>query len=104
MKSVCSTDFDVYINNWVIQNVSHDGWFHPEDVVVIRSIEEVPDFVIDVHRRQCKSDLLLDWLLEITTTFKNDNDHKHMQRRNMTAITIISNFLLYATLMHIQLV
>ena len=26
MKSVCSADFHVYINNWVMQNASQDGW------------------------------------------------------------------------------
>jgi predicted Zn-dependent protease len=46
--------------------------FHPKGVDILESIEQIPDFVIDVHRRQCISDLLLDWLSEIT--FKNNDD------------------------------
>jgi hypothetical protein len=38
--------------------------FHPtEGISILKSIEQIPDFVIDVHRRQCISDLLLDSLL-----------------------------------------
>src|ERR671926_261143 len=48
--------------------------FHPTDLEMLKSIEEIPDFVIDMHRRQCISDLLLDWLLD--TTFKNDDNNK----------------------------
>jgi hypothetical protein len=52
--------------------------FHPTDLVILGSIEEIPDFLIDMHRRQCKSsDLLLDWLLSITT-FKNVFGQAHM--------------------------
>jgi hypothetical protein len=71
--------------------------FHPTDLVILRSIEEIPDFLIDMHRRQCKSDLLLDWLLSITT-FKNDENDK-----KVTTI-IMLNSLFYAILMHIQMV
>jgi archaemetzincin len=46
--------------------------FHPTGISILRSIEQIPDFVIDMHRRQCISDLLLDWLLDIT--FNNDSD------------------------------
>jgi predicted Zn-dependent protease len=45
--------------------------FHPTGISILRSIEQIPDFVIDMHRRQCISDLLLDWLLDIT--FNNDS-------------------------------
>lgn len=45
--------------------------FHPtEGISVLKSIGQIPDFVIDVHRRQCISDLLLDWLSEIS--FENN--------------------------------
>jgi archaemetzincin len=48
--------------------------FHPtEGISILKSIEQIPDFVIDVHRRQCISDLLLDWLLDTAATFKNHN-------------------------------
>jgi predicted Zn-dependent protease len=46
--------------------------FHPTGISILRSIEQIPDSVIDMHRRQCISDLLLDWLLDIT--FNNDSD------------------------------
>ena len=42
------------------------------DVDILKPIEEIPNFVIDIQRRQCISDLLLDWLLD--TTFKNAYD------------------------------
>jgi hypothetical protein len=48
--------------------------FHPtEGISILKSIGQIPDFVIDVHRRQCISDLLLDWLLDTAATFKNHN-------------------------------
>jgi predicted Zn-dependent protease len=49
--------------------------FHPTDLVILRSIEEIADFIIDMHRGQCKSDLLLDWLLD-TIPLKNNDDAK----------------------------
>lgn len=31
--------------------------FHLTDIGILKSIEQIPDFVIDMHRRQCISDL-----------------------------------------------
>jgi archaemetzincin len=72
--------------------------FHSTDVVVIRSIEEIPDFVIDMRRRQCKSDLLLDWLSE-TTTFQNDEKHMANQKydnNNNVKLLALCNFDAYS--------
>lgn len=56
--------------------------FKPTDLVILRSIEEIPDFLIDMDRRQCKSDLLLDWLLD-TITFKNGgNDKRRVDQKS----------------------
>ena len=52
--------------------------FHLTDLIILRSIEEIPDFLIDIHRRQCKSDLLLNWLLGTTTFKNNDDDDKQL--------------------------
>ena len=46
--------------------------FHPTDIDILKPIKEIPDFVFDMHRRQCISDRLLDWLLDIT--FRNAYD------------------------------
>jgi predicted Zn-dependent protease len=54
--------------------------FHPTGISILRSIEQIPDFVIDMHRRQCMSDLLLDWLLDIT--FNNDSGDGDKQLTN----------------------
>ncbi len=48
--------------------------FRSTDLVTLKSVEEIPDFIIDMHRRQCKSDLLLDWLLDTITLKNNDDD------------------------------
>src|ERR671922_2997173 len=49
--------------------------FHPTRIGILKSIEQIPEFAIDMHRRQCISDVLLDWLSD--TTFKNNN-HKQL--------------------------
>ncbi|HKI10342.1 MAG TPA: archaemetzincin family Zn-dependent metalloprotease [Nitrososphaeraceae archaeon] len=74
--------------------------FHPTDLVILRSIEEIPDFLIDMHRRQCKSDLLLDWLLSITT-FKNDENDKQLanlkgDNNNNVKLLVLCNFDAYS--------
>jgi predicted Zn-dependent protease len=74
--------------------------FRSPDLVILRPIEEIPDFLIDMHRRQCNSDLLLDWLLD-TTTFKNEEDkqlanQKHNNNNNNVKLLALCNFDAYS--------
>ncbi len=49
--------------------------FQPIDIDALDTINQIPNAVINARRKQCISDLLLDWLL--TVTFKNkDNDKR----------------------------
>ena len=48
--------------------------FPSTSICILKEIEEIPDIVIDMQRRQCKSDLLLDWLLNITSSGNNNNE------------------------------
>ena len=74
--------------------------FHSPDLVILRPIEEIPDFLIDMHRMQCNSDLLLDWLLD-TTTFKNEDDkqlanQKRNNNDNNVRLLVLCNFDAYS--------
>ncbi|HWS20077.1 MAG TPA: hypothetical protein VN239_05270 [Nitrososphaera sp.] len=75
--------------------------FHPTDLVILKSIEEIADFIIDTHRRQCKSDLFLDWLLD-TATLKNNDDakwlanYKDENNNNNVKLLALCNFDAYS--------
>lgn len=75
--------------------------FHSPDLVILRPIEEIPDFLIDMHRMQCNSDLLLDWLLD-TTTFKNEDDKqlanqkRNNNNNNNVKLLVLCNFDAYS--------
>jgi predicted Zn-dependent protease len=89
--------YDFVLKHTVDQlNVS----FLSPDLIILRPIEEIPDFLIDMHRRQCNSDLLLDWLLD-TTTFKNEDDNqlanqKRNNNDNNVRLLVLCNFDAYS--------
>ena len=71
--------------------------FHPIGIIILKPIGQIPNFVIDEHRRQCISDLLLDWLFD--ATFKigeqlanHDNDSKLLALCNFDAYSKGLNF------------
>jgi predicted Zn-dependent protease len=69
--------------------------FHPTGIGILKSIEQIPEFAIDMHRRQCISDVLLDWLSD--TTFKNN--HKQLanhERNNNLKLLALCNFDAYS--------
>jgi archaemetzincin len=66
--------------------------FHPAaGISMLKPIKQIPDFTIDMHRRQCISDLLLDWLSDIT--FKNDDK----QLANHVKLLALCNFDAYSS-------
>lgn len=69
--------------------------FHPRGLGILESIEQIPDFVIDVHRRQCISDLLLDWLSEIS--FENNGKQlANQEGDNNIKLLAVCNFDAYS--------
>jgi archaemetzincin len=67
--------------------------FRPESITILNPIDQIPDFAIDMHRSQCISDLLLDWLYNIT--FKNDDDDDK-RRTDHVKLLALCNFDAYS--------
>ena len=80
LQLVVSHKYDLYaiahgkLNGFLLNHIADQSSMAlpTMDVDILKPIEEIPNFVIDIQRRQCISDLLLDWLLD--TTFKNAYD------------------------------
>src|SRR5919109_5667593 len=70
--------------------------FHPTGIGILKSIEQIPEFAIDMHRRQCISDVLLDWLSD--TTFKNNHKQlaNHEGNNNNLKLLALCNFDAYS--------
>ena len=70
--------------------------FHPTRIGILKSIEQIPEFAIDMHRRQCISDVLLDWLSD--TTFKNNHKQlaNHEGNNNNLKLLALCNFDAYS--------
>lgn len=73
INSVENNDDHSYYNSLLKLTADQlNATFHPKiGIEILKPIEQIPDFMIDVQRKQCISDLLLDWLLD--ATFKNNN-------------------------------
>ena len=100
LQLVVSHKYDLYaiahgkLNGFLLNHIADQSSMAlpTMDVDILKPIEEIPNFVIDIHRRQCISDLLLDWLLDIT--FKNAYDD--MQLANQKSDNNINNIKLLA--------
>jgi predicted Zn-dependent protease len=87
-----------YGNDYILLKSTADQLniaFHPTGIGILKSIEQIPDFAIDIHRRQCISDILLDWLSD--TTFKNnDKQLANHEVDNNVKLLALCNFDAYS--------
>jgi predicted Zn-dependent protease len=90
-------------DDFLLRHTVHDLdiVFQPIAIDILETIREIPNAVIDSGRKQCISDLLLNWLL--TIVFENKADGKHhgnlydgKNANNNTTLLALCNFDAYS--------